>query len=374
MSLILSITTLAKKTEKQVMNEVAKSFVKLIPYMSDVTKFKEKESEKEIKDRLQFILNAFKTSGHVDKFKKTEFKATYNVMVEHLDETIESFDTNHKVFAYKKLKATGQLCMSCHNMVKGGKKGFVKDIGKVKSDDFANKYDYAEFLYLTKDYRKADRNYRKWTEFVTSKVTSKNSLADDIVFKSAIKVMTINLAVYFTPKKGRDFLNRTLQINSLTPSLKSEFRAWNDALIPWMNWKRPSTISKTYLYDFIKKHLEPLEKDGEIMVNSEVLPTLLITKGLMDKYLQNSSRDESVAVAMYWKSVAERLVGFSYFFSLADMQLKSCIKDYPKSKIAKKCYAEYEKQMILGFSGSAGTNLPSDVKAELKSLKTLISQ
>ena len=263
--------------------------------------------------------------------------------------------------------------MSCHNMVQGGKKGFVKDIRKVKSEDFANKFDYAEFLYLTRDYRKADRNYRKWTEFITSKITSQNSLADDIVFKSAIKVMTINLAVYFTPKKGRDYLNRTLLNNNLTPSLKNELKDWNDALIPWMKWKRPEVISNTYLNDFIKKYLIPLEQEGEIIIDGKVIPTLLITKGLMDKYLQNSSPGENVAVAMYWKAVAERLVGFSYFFSLADMQLKTCIKDYPKSKIAKKCYSEYERQMVLGYSGSGGVSLPSDIKAELKSLKSLIS-
>ena len=89
-SLLISTISFADKAEKQVMNEVAKSFVKLIPYMSDVKKFKEKESEKIIKDRLQFILSAFKNSGHINKFKKTEFKATYKVMIDHLDETIES--------------------------------------------------------------------------------------------------------------------------------------------------------------------------------------------------------------------------------------------------------------------------------------------
>lgn len=372
-SLLLSNSILAKKAEQEVMNEVAKNFVKLIPYMSDVKKFKDKESEKEIKDRLQYILKAFKESGHVKKFTKTEFKATYKVMVEHLDETLESFDTNHKLFAYKKLKATGQLCMSCHNMVKGSNSGFVKTMNKVKQDDFSNRFDYAEFLFLTKNYRKADRNYRKWTEFVTSRVTAQNSLADDIVFKSAIKVMTINLSVYFTPKKSRDYLNRTLQNNNLTPSLKTEFKSWNDALVPWMEWKRPRSISKTFLYDFIKKYLTPLEEGGEIISNAKVLPVLLITKGVMDKYLQSSHKDESVAMAMYWKAVAERLIGFSYFFSLSDMQLKTCIMDFPKTKTAKKCYSEFERQMVLGYSGSAGINLPKDIKEELKALKSLIS-
>ncbi|WP_127717916.1 hypothetical protein [Halobacteriovorax sp. HLS] len=362
------------KTEKEVMQEVAQSFVKLIPYMSNVKKFKEKENEKEIKDRLQFILKAFKSSGHAGKFTKTEFKATYNVMIEHLDETIESFDTNHKVFAYKKLRSTGQLCMSCHNMISGGSRSFVKEVSKVKATDFTTAYDHAEFLYLIKDYRKAEREYRKWTDFVAAKMTSKNTLADDMIFKAAIKVMAINLAIYYTPKKARQYLDRTLTNKNITPALRQEFKDWNDSLIPWMNWKRPSTISKKFLTDFIKTKLTPLENEGEILADSKNLPVLIIARGVMDKYLKSSVSDDSVALAMYWKAVSERLIGFSYFYSLADMQLRACITDYPKSKVAKKCYQELEKQMVLGYSGSAGINIPKDVQEDLSKLKSLISQ
>jgi hypothetical protein len=372
-SLLLFSNSFAK-SEKEVMSEVATSVVKLIPYISDVKKFKDPSNEKMIKDRLQYILKAFQSSKKGKRISRPEFQASYKVMIEHLDETIQSFDTDHKEFAYKKLRATGQLCMSCHNMVKGDKKGFVRAMNKVKGSDFASTFDYAEFLYLTRDYRKADRNYRKWTDHVTSKITAKNSLADDLVYKAAIKVMTINLAVYFTPKRARSYIDRTLQNKNLTPALKEELKDWNETLVKWMQWKRPSKISKEFLTEFINTKLIPLESEGEIISDAKILPILLISKGLMDQYLKTAKRDEMVATAMYWKAVSERLVGFSYFYSLADMQLRTCITDFPKSKVAKKCYKEFERQVVIGYSGSGGVNIPEDVKAELTRLKSLISQ
>lgn len=367
------MTNVAALSEKETMSEVAGSVVKLIPYISDVKKFKDPKNEKVIKDRLQYILKAFQTSKKGKRISRPEFQATYKVMLEHLDETIQSFDTDHKEFAYKKIRATSQLCMSCHNMVKGEKKGFVRSMNKVRSDDFANNFDYAEFLYLTRDYRKAERTYRKWTDFVTSKVTKKNSLADDLVFRAAVKVMTINLSVYFSPKKARSYLDRTLLSKNLTPVLKEELKDWNDSLVKWMQWKRPVKVDAKFLNKFIATYLTPLESEGEIISESKIMPTLFIAKGVMDQFLKTAKRDEMVATAMYWKAISERLIGFSYFYSLADMQLKTCITEFPKSKIAKKCYAEYERQVVLGYSGSGGISVPDDVKAELIELKSLIS-
>lgn len=372
-SLLISVQVLAKG-EKKVMTDVGRSFVKLIPYMSSEKNFSDVNNKKEIQERLSLILSAFKKSGHVDKFKQSEFKAPYEIMVDHLDKTIESFDSNHTIFAYKKLRATGQLCMSCHSMVKGSSKGFVREIAKVKRKDFSNHFDYAEFLFITKQYTKASRYYNKWAEEVLSKVNGSNAIADNLIRKTIIKNLTIHLAINFNPRKAKMFLEKILSNKNITPSMKSFLKEAIKDLDPWLTWKRSKAITKEVLNKFILKHLLPLESDNEVIVESSSFPTLLISKGIMDKYLQKSKRDSSVAKAMYWKAVAERSVGFSFFYSLSDSLLKTCIKDFPKTSIARKCYDEFEKEVVFGFSGSAGTNIPKEIKKELEDLKSLILQ
>jgi hypothetical protein len=58
-------------------------------------------------------------------------------------------------------------------------------------------------------------------------------------------------------------------------------------------------------------------------------------------------------------------VGYDLFYSLADGYLKTCMDEWPQLPQAKKCFREYEAFIEFAYSGSGGTHLPEEVKAEL---------
>ena len=64
-------------------------------------------------------------------------------------------------------------------------------------------------------------------------------------------------------------------------------------------------------------------------------------------------------------------ISSSLFFRFGDMYLKACITDYPKSATAKQCYVALERIVAEGYTGSGGTNIPSDEEVELMRLKRL---
>ncbi|MDO9181111.1 MAG: hypothetical protein Q7U04_01820, partial [Bacteriovorax sp.] len=65
-------------------------------------------------------------------------------------------------------------------------------------------------------------------------------------------------------------------------------------------------------------------------------------------------------------------MGQTYFFSLGDLYLKDCIRKYPASPYAKKCYQEYSDSIEAGYSGSSGTDIPASERRELLKLKSLL--
>jgi hypothetical protein len=71
--------------------------------------------------------------------------------------------------------------------------------------------------------------------------------------------------------------------------------------------------------------------------------------------------------------VRDRWLNNQFFFSLSDQYLKECITRFPKSATAKKCFAEYDYQTRLAYTGSSGENLPEDVANELMDLKGLLA-
>ena len=121
-----------------------------------------------------------------------------------------------------------------------------------------------------------------------------------------------------------------------------------------------------------KKHLEKMNLKNENFFQGGEDVTLLISSGVLLNYLVENSVSSLAPQILYWMSIAENRMGKNYFFSLSDLYLKDCIKKYPKSLYAKKCYSEYADSIEEGYTGSSGTNIPSEEKNELIKLKNLL--
>ena len=59
------------------------------------------------------------------------------------------------------------------------------------------------------------------------------------------------------------------------------------------------------------------------------------------------------------------------FWDIPLVYYEACIKELPKSPIAKKCYREVEEEITLGFTGSAGTFIPESEKKHLQKLREM---
>ena len=147
------------KNTRQVMNEVFNSFVKLTPYMNNEMKFQDPNSSGIIISNLNNISNAFKNSEHIRTFKTPGFQPSYDVVREHVQHTIDAFNTNNKLFARTRLKATASLCISCHTQLSGGKRGFINSVNAIGRGSFDNDFEYAEFLYVTRNFSKSIRYF-----------------------------------------------------------------------------------------------------------------------------------------------------------------------------------------------------------------------
>lgn len=98
---------------------------------------------------------------------------------------------------------------------------------------------------------------------------------------------------------------------------------------------------------------------------------LVMKKNLLN--LMSELKNKDLPEAYYWMALSERAVGYDIYFSLADSFLVTCIENWPKLPIAKKCFKEYESFTEFAYSGSSGTNIPQDVKQELEGLRAKLA-
>jgi len=369
----------------EVMNEVFNSFVKLIPYMNNEMKFQDPNSSGVIISNLNNISNAFKNSEHIKTFKTPGFQPSYDVVKEHVQHTIDAFNTNNKLFARTRLKATASLCISCHTQLSGGKRGFISSVNAVGRGSFDNDFEYAEFLYVTRNFNKSIRYFdraiakRIKTNEELQKINKKvgpsgaEGYLDRSINQSLRRILTTYTKVYFRPDKAISILSKYESNPKISKMVRQDVKEWISQLKTWKNSKKVYSLNKeSDLRNFIKSHLSPIIKEDRSVEDGSHDVTLLVASGFLTKFLGQRPNSKLVPEILYWLSIADRNLNFNFFYSLSDIYLKECITKHSKSKFAPKCYKEYEQNVIFGYSGSGGTSIPEEEKKELKRLKEFL--
>lgn len=360
------------KSTKQAMNEIFTSFVDLIPYASNEMRFKDPKAEEFIKSRLLKLTSAFKEAKHLKKISTPGFQPSFEVVSEHLDQTLETFTTQNKMFARTRLKATAQLCISCHTQLPNGASSTFRHFDSVKKNQFYNDFEYADYLFLIRNYTGAVRYYK---EEIRKRIEKNKALKalhssktsyyiDYTIEKSLNRLVTIYTKVFYRPSKAISLLTPYLKNEDIPQNLRNDLKDWISDLKKWDARKFLGKVNNDReLKSFIK---EDLNEDSP----SDV--TLLVAAGVLYKYINSHPNSQLVPLSLYWLGKIDNKLEHSYFFSLSEIYLKNCVKKYSSSPYAKQCYQQYKENLEMGFTGTAGTDIPEEELAKLKELKSYL--
>ncbi len=357
---------------KAIMGNVYDSFLKVIPYVysdkTDGDMLKKNPSKKAelIKD-LSDISDFFQSAKHALFFKRPGFRPSLETINSHMKDTLSAVKSDNFIFAQKRLKAMTGLCISCHSQLPESvsKNAFGSSVKKATRETFESDYAFANYLFLVRRFDDAE----KFFDLALDTVLKTGN--DHIIFDSLRKVISIHTKIDFNFQKATAFIEKYSKDKRLPILAKNTLESWGTGLKSWEKFdsKNSAPVSK-----FIKSHLSLLELEQKNSGGPEALNdmTLLVSSGVLTKFLTENPKSPLVPEVLYWLSVSERRLSSTYFFSLSDLYLKDCVMLYPKSKFALKCYNLYAENIEFGFSGSLGTDIPEGEKKELKKLKDYI--
>lgn len=375
----LTGTLLADDQAKVVMGNVYDSFVKIIPYVyadkNTVEVLSDSSNQKELIKNLTDISNSFKGARHVEFFQKPGFRPSLTTINSHIDETIASIKSHNYIYAQSRLKAITALCVSCHSILSdsASKNGFGEAINKEKRERFDSDFAYANYLFLVRRFNEATTYFEQTIQAALASSAAPKaevgSNTNDHVYASFRRILSINTKITFNPDRALAFLRKYQDEKNLNPLLKPIIAKWILELEKWHKFD-PRKVKS--IHSFIQKYLAPLENHKDRVLSGESDITLLVSSGVLSKYLSDNPKSSLVPEILYWLAITEKRLSSTYFFSISDLYLKDCITLYPKSSYAKKCYQEYEDNITFGFSGSSGTDIPSEEKKELERLKQVL--
>jgi hypothetical protein len=369
LSLMLLTTTVLMAAPVLQMNHAFNALTELIPFLADKDKFMAKPNEKLIATKMGELEKAFKSAKHDSLLKQDLFYPSYQVINDNLSGSLKAFNAGKKDYAHWRLREVTSLCLDCHTRLPVEHTSSFQD-GQYNLDHskFDNAYNLGIAQLIVRRYSDARVSF---TKSIEDKMLKKD--IKDLI-KPFKQLLVIETKVAKEPQKILTVLNHYLGKNNLPEDVRNSISNWVKRLEAWKGQKEKLAGLKDdkAVENLITKDLKPLKKVNLSEGSYDV--DLLITSGLLSNYLFENPNSKKAPEINYWLGWSEKHLKRENFFGSGDLFLKQCIRRYPSHPVAKDCLEEYTESVEFDFSGSAGTNIPAEVQAELKNLENLIKK
>lgn len=323
-------------------------------YSLDLNKptFDEKDKEK-----LAAAIKDLNNTSHGLKFSFMNFfskkdpavKAEYDQFKHNLDMAEKMLAVSPKQSIFYVRSAIGQ-CASCHS--KGGKATHLFALFENTNIPQTEKGRLALAI----------RDYQASTDIFKS-ILLDPSLQNDYFRMNDILVSYINSAILSGYTK-----NQILEDLKKVQSTAKNKGTQNDLKNLIQDVESAKTLNS---FDDAIKAFKTYSKDLYNLEKS--MYTSLHIKNLLHEKLNTLKTNEQ-------KSVAYEVLGDIYghfpeisIFMVPENYYELCVKTSPKTKLANECFEKYKNKIILGYSGSMGSNVPEYEKVKIENLKKLTS-
>ncbi len=350
------------------MNQALRALSELMPFLGDEKLFENSSNDKVIVENIQNIKEAFRNSKHEALLKQDLFAPSYAVVTESLSGSLDAFKKGDKDFARWRLKELTTHCLDCHTRLPvAHSSSFQTGDLQLELSKFPNKYNLVIAQLIVRRYPDAKTTFNM---YIAQQMIKQDFRDLENPFKQLLMIET---KVSKTPGNMILVADGYLQKKDLPDSIKVMLRSWNESLKSWVNNPYLSGLkSEQQVREIVKSKHIPVRQNFTFSEQSEV--DFLMLSGLLSNFLFENPETTLATEINFWVGWMEKYLKRENFFGSGDLFLKQCIRRYPQSPVARDCLKEYRESVEFDFTGTRGTDIPSDVKAELKELEDLLKK
>ncbi len=342
------------------MQGLGNEFAKLLPIVHSQVDFESAEKRPEI---IQYLKNLNQLSHSISQKDIKPYIGEEPLALHSLKElnqdfqsALMAFERGNKSYSRGLIKQSMSYCIRCHTRF--ASRNFLKLDWSEEWVQRLNPMEKAELQASTRNFAEALALYSKIYTSTSSPIIDK---------ETALKrYMDISLRANRNPEGFLEWIQKNPLPTSLDSDLSPVLDTWKKDLQSWVkdrNKAQPLTFAKR------------LVKQAQIRQTYELDPVSHIlfyrASNVFHDLLRREKTKYTKADIFYQLGKIYNVLSAGVDESLPELYFKSCILQYPASKLARSCYFAYERRQYLNFSGSRGLSLPSEVKRKLKKLKGL---
>lgn len=341
----------------------------LLPYLYDRAAFEAPEN----RERVQNFLNNFAQGAHKIDTEMAKGLAGDDPMVSYSLENLSgdlqrasaSYGRGQFEYARYVTKSSLNHCFRCHSVTQAGASA-AWDLETVQDLKLAP-LEKADLLVATRKYDKA-------LAFLEQLLNSNQFLKErPFDYESALRhYLALMIRVQNNPARALEEMKR-ISKNPETPHYISEqLGGWIQSLERWSKEKAsPKKSAKGVLRLATERfqqarRIQRFEKDhaGDV--------EFLRVTSILHEGLRHLKSEEDQAQALFLLGNAYEVLDELGSWNLHETYYEMCVRRAPRAAVARKCINRLEASIFMGYSGSAGTNIPMEERERVESLKRLV--
>lgn len=349
------------------MQALSHTLSSLLPLVASRSKFNTEANAARIEEdtrKLKSLTHSLKTGDSPNG--DPTMRMMSGLFDEDITRALDALKSGNRDYARHILKDTTSYCIQCHTQANNGPNFPVLSLGIDTKE--LKPLERAEFFAATRQFDRALDSY------VEALGDEKLAKADPFEWENAGRVaLAITVRVKNDPKQTLAIVERIDKNKAKPASLQAPIKAWKKSIQAWSKEKALPADAKARLNaakQMIsagqKKQEFPLDHSQDIAYfrASSTLHELMQTQaGGNDKDFQ--------ANALYWSGVASEATRDMNFWTLHETYYEQCIRTTPGSTIAKQCFDKLKESVTLGYSGSAGVQIPPEVAKRLEGFRAM---
>ncbi len=350
-----------REKTRALMRDMLESLQVLLPASASTEAFADPARADAIRQALQAL--ASNASAVADHAGATDRASRYlaDAVAHDARQVLRAWSLGRTESAIFFLHQTTQNCVACHTRLPHpGDSPFSESLAKSATLAALPALDRARIQVATRRFEDALASYE--SIFADTSLHPAETLS---AWTDYLVVCLRGEGNYLRPQTA---LERFAKRADVWSNLRDDVRSWLDSvreLAPEAK-QEPSLPAARALLDQASLRMR-------FPADRQALVQYVVASAHLHRYIAAHPEATPQTGEAYWLlGLAELHVAREYWVSQADFFLETAIRMAPKQPYAKQAYALLEQETLLGYTGSAGTNLPDDVKRHLAELRRLV--
>lgn len=286
------------------------------------------------------------------------------ILAEEAREAADALKNGNREYARSILRTIPSYCIACHTRNSSGPQ--FKELALEPTDPSLTPTERGEFFAATRQFDRALGEFDKVIR--DQKVASE----DHWIWKRTVEqALAVAVRSKNDPKIAEIIVDAVIATKNTPEYIRADAKLWKKSIQAWMKEKPLEVRDEGALRTEAMRLMARAKELQQFMMDRSADIDYLRASAATHDLLQVAKDSRTIADGLFMAGLSYEVLNPLKRDDIHQIYYAACVHKLPHTELSELCYRRYEENVILGYTGSGGTSVPSSVRERMRKLETL---